>query len=56
MVTIRKARRSDVKAIVSLWKAFVKNQHGILAPDKALSPLVRMKPESAKHFASFARK
>lgn len=56
MVTIRKARRSDVKTIVSLWKAFVKHQHGILARDEDFSPLTRVKPESAKHFAFFARK
>ena len=55
MVTIRKARRSDVKTIVSLWKGFIKHQHRILARDKAFSAFARMKPKSAKHFASFAR-
>jgi len=56
MVTIRKARKSDAKSIVSLWKGFVKHQQGILACDKEFVPFARMKPGTAKHFISFARK
>jgi GNAT superfamily N-acetyltransferase len=56
MVTIRKARRSDVKTVVFLWKAFVKHQQGIFTHDKAFSAFARLKADSAKHFASWARK
>ena len=56
MVNIRKARRSDVKTVVSLWKAFIDHQQRILARDNSFLPLVRMKSDTARHFASYARK
>lgn len=55
-MTIRKARRSDLNIIVSLWKAFMKHQRETIARDKVLLPFARMKPDMAKHFASWARK
>jgi GNAT superfamily N-acetyltransferase len=56
MLTIRRARRSDLKTIVSLWQQ-LSNHHATFAPsNKPLAPHVVRGPGAARSFSIWARK
>ena len=55
-VIIRKARRSDLQAVVSLWRIFTKYLREIGSRTPVLRPHVRMRRDAPKEFARWARK
>src|SRR5277367_3861006 len=56
MRVIRKARRSDLKTIVSLWKELAAHHSSFGPGNKELAPHLARRPGAAKNFASWARK
>lgn len=56
MVNTRKARSSDLKTIVSLWKQ-LSSHHASFAPrNQSLAPHLASRPGAAMSFATWARK
>jgi GNAT superfamily N-acetyltransferase len=56
MLTIRKACRSDLKTLVSLWKEFAKYNAALAPANKALRPHLKRRRDAAKKFAVWSRK
>ena len=56
MLTIRKARRSDLDALVSLWKELSEHHVSFGRRDRNLTPHLRQRPDAARVFAAWARK
>ena len=55
MLTVRKARPSDLPAVVSLWKELSKH-HAVFARDnRILRPHLSRRPDAAQNFARWAR-
>jgi GNAT superfamily N-acetyltransferase len=56
MLTIRKARRSDVKTLVAMWKEFAKYNVSLAPGNKVLAPHLKRSSNAARTFAIWARK
>jgi len=57
IVTIRKARLKDVKAIVNLWKEFmIQHDNIVLKEDPKLKPYLIRKGKATEVFGKFAAK
>jgi GNAT superfamily N-acetyltransferase len=55
-VVIRKARRSDLKTVVSLWQQLMERHASFAPANKALAPHLASRPGAAREFSAWARK
>lgn len=56
MLTIRKARQSDLKAVSTLWKEFARYFDGLAVGNKTLAPHMKRKRGAPESFMRWARR